>query len=69
MGQWIDVNKIVYIRDDIANNLIRYNGLRVIKTDEFRKNLGISNNQSIPTERDIIATIMKIFAKKMGKAI
>ena len=69
MGQWIDVNKSVYIRDDIANNLIRYNGLRVIKTDEFRKNLGISNNQSIPTERDIIATIMKIFAKKMGKAI
>ena len=66
MGQWIDVNKSVYIRDDIANNLIRYNGLRVIKTDEFRKNLGISNNQ---TERDIIATIMKIFAKKMGKAI
>ena len=37
MGQWIDVNKSVYIRDDIANNLIRYNGLRVIKTDEFRK--------------------------------
>ena len=69
MGQWIDVNKSVYIRGDIANNLIRYNGLRVIKTDEFRKNLGISNNQSIPTERDIIATIMKIFAKKMGKAI
>ena len=69
MGQWIDVNKSVYIRDDIANNLIRYNGLRVIKTDEFRKNLGISNNQSIRTERDIIATIMKIFAKKMGKAI
>ena len=66
MGQWIDVNKSVYIRDDIANNLIRYNGLRVIKTDEFRKNLGISNNQSIPTERDIIATIMKIFAKKNG---
>ena len=69
MGQWIDVNKSVYIRDDIANNLIRYNGLRVIKTDEFRKNLGISNNQSIRTERDMIATIMKIFAKKMGKAI
>ena len=45
MGQWIDVNKSVNIdvnidvniRDDIANNLIRYNGLRVIKTDEFRK--------------------------------
>ena len=56
MGQWIDVNKSVYIRDDIANNLIRYNGLRVIKTDEFRKILEFQ-------------TIMKIFAKKMGKAI
>ena len=34
----------------------------MIKADEFRKNLGILNNQSIRREREIAAIIMKIFA-------
>ena len=38
--------------------------VRVIKADEFRKNIGITNNQSVLRERDIIATIMKAFAKE-----
>ena len=63
MSQWIDDNKNVYICGDLAYNLIRYNNLGVIKVGEFRKNLGISNNQSIQRERDIIAITMKIFAK------
>ena len=36
----------------------------MIEADEFRKNLGIKNVQSIRIEREIIATIMKIFAKE-----
>ena len=36
----------------------------MIKADEFRTNYGITNNQSIRTEREIIITIMKIFAKE-----
>ena len=47
MSQWIDDNKSVYIREDLAYNLIRYNNLGVIKAVEFRKNPGISNIQSI----------------------
>ena len=40
MDQWIDDdNKSVYIREDLAYNLICYNNLGVIKADEFRKNL------------------------------
>ena len=52
----------VYIREDLAYNLIRYGNLGVTKTDRFRKNLGILNNQSIRREREIVAIIMKIFA-------
>ena len=63
MGQWTDDNKSVHIREDLAYNLICYNSLGVIKPDEF-ENLRISNNQSIRIEREIIASIMKIFATK-----
>ena len=65
MGQWIDDNKSVYIREDLADYLICCNNLGVIKADEFKKNLGIKNNQSIRNERDIIAAIIKIFAKEI----
>ena len=34
------------------------------EANEFRKNLGVKNDQSIQKERNIIATIMKIFAKE-----
>ena len=36
----------------------------MIEADEIRKNPGITNNQSIRIEREIIATIIKIFAKE-----
>ena len=65
MGQWIYDNKGAYICKNLAYYLIRYNSLGVIKADEFRKNLGIKNNQSIRNEREIIAAIMKIFAKEI----
>ena len=61
MGQWIGV----YICEDLAYFLICYNNLGAIKVDEFRKNLGIKNNQSIRNEREIIAAIMKIFAEEI----
>ena len=35
------------------------------EANEFRKNLGVKNDQSIQKERNIIATIMKIFAKEI----
>ena len=49
-----DDNKSVYIREDLAYNLIHYIKLGVIETDESRKNLGITNNQSIRIERKMI---------------
>ena len=33
MRQWIDGNKSVYIREDLAYYLIRYNNLGIIKAD------------------------------------
>ena len=36
----------------------------MIQADEFRKTLGLKNDQSIRIEREIIVIIMKIFAKK-----
>ena len=54
-----DDNKSVYIREDLAYNLIYYIKLGVIEADEFRKNLGITNNQSIRIERKMI-----LFAKE-----
>ena len=58
------MSKSVYIRQDLADKTIRYTNLGVIEADEFRKNLNITNNQSIRIEREIIAIIMKIFAKE-----
>ena len=56
MSQWINDNKSVYIRTrDLAYNLNCYSNLGVIKADKFRKNLGISNNQSVRREREIFA--------------
>ena len=57
-------DKCVYIRKDLAYKIIRCTNLGVIEADEFRKNLGITNNQSIRIEREIIARKMKIFAKE-----
>ena len=59
-----DDDKSVYICEDLACRIIRYTNLGVIETDEFRTNLGIKKDQSIRIEREIIATIMKIFAKE-----
>ena len=61
MGQWTNNDKSVYIRGDLAYKLIRYTNLGVIEADEVRTNLGITNNQSFRIEREIIATMMKIF--------
>ena len=64
----INDDKSVYIREDLAYNLICYSNLGLIKADKIRKNLGISNNQSIRRERKIIAKIIKIIAaKSMGR--
>ena len=65
MSQWINYGKSVYIREDPAYNLILYINLGSIKADEFRKNLGITNSESIGIEKEMIAIIMKIFAKEI----
>ena len=54
----------MYICEDLGCNLIRYNNLGIIKADEFRKNLGITNIQSVRRERDIKAIVMREFAKE-----
>ena len=54
----------MYIFEDLGCNLIRYNNLGIIKADEFRKNLGIANIQSVRRERDIKAIVMREFAKE-----
>ena len=54
----------MYIFEDLGCNLIRYNNLGIIKADEFRKNLGITNIQSVRRERDIKAIVMREFAKE-----
>ena len=59
-----DDDKSLNIHEDLACRIICYNDLGVIDADEFKKNLGIKNVQSIRIEREIIATIMKIFAKE-----
>ena len=64
MGQWIDDNKSVYIREDLPYNLIHYNNLGVIEADKFRKNLTIQKNQPVRIEREIIPKIMKLFTKE-----
>ena len=64
MGQWIDDNKSVSVREDLAYNLICYINTLVIKTDEFKNKNGITNNESARREIDIIVTIMKVFAEE-----
>ena len=64
LGQWIDDNKSVYIREDLPYNLIHYNNLGVIEADKFRKNLTIQKNQPVRIEREIIPKIMKLFTKE-----
>ena len=64
MGQWYNNDKSVYICEDLACKIICYSNLDLIEADEFWKNLGITNNHSVRIEREIIATIMKIFAKE-----
>ena len=64
MGQWIDDNKSVSVREDLAYNLICYINTLVIKTDEFKNKNGITNNQSARREIDIIVTIMKVFTEE-----
>ena len=64
MGQRINDDKSVYIREDLAYKLIHYIILGVKEADEFRKNLGGENDKSIRIEREVIAVIKKIFAKE-----
>ena len=64
MGEWINDDKSVYIRENLAYKLFRYINPGVPETDEFRKNLGVENDKSIGIERKIKAIVMKIFAKE-----
>ena len=59
-----DDDKSVYLNEDFAYKLIRYIDPGVAEANKFRKNLGVENNKSIWLEREIIAIIMKIFAKE-----
>ena len=54
----------MYAREDLAYKLIHPINLGVIEANEFRKNLGVQNDQSVRIEKEIIAIIMKIFAKE-----
>ena len=65
MSQWISDDKSVYICEDLAYKIIRYFNLGVIEADQFGKNLSVKNDQRIRIEREMIATIMKIFAQKI----
>ena len=64
MSQWIDDDKRVYIREDLAYKMICYMNQGVIEANEFRKNLGVENDKPIRIEKEIITMIMKIFAKE-----
>ena len=59
MDTWIDDNKSVYVCQDLGYNP------GVIEANEFRKNLGVENENSIRIEREMIAIIIKIFAKEI----
>ena len=63
-SQWINDDKRVYIPEDLAYKLILYINPIVIEANEFRKNLGFENDKSVRIEREIIAIIMKMFAKE-----
>ena len=60
-SQWINDDKSVYIREDLAYKLILYINPGVTEANEFRKNLGFENDKSVRIEREIIVIIMKIF--------
>ena len=64
-GKSIDDYKSAYLCEDLAYKLIFYTNADMIEVNEFRKKLGIENEQSIRIEREIIALIMKIFAKEI----
>ena len=55
----------MYVREDLAYKLIYYINQGVMETNEFRKNLCLENDQSIRIEREMVAIIMKIFAKEI----
>ena len=59
-----DDDKSVYLNEDFAYKLIRCIDPGVTEANKFRKNLGVENNKSIWLEREIIAIIVKIFAKE-----
>ena len=65
MKESIADDKSVYIREDLAYKIIRSINLGVIEVDEFKTHLDVKSNQSIQIEREIITTIMKIFANKI----
>ena len=44
MSQWINDDKSVYIREDLAYKTIHCINLDVIEADEFRKDLGVKND-------------------------
>ena len=43
----MDDDKSLYIPEDLAYKIICYINLRVIEADDFRKHLGVKNDQSI----------------------
>ena len=53
MTHCINDDKSVYIREDRAYKTICYTNLGVIEADEFRKNLGVKNDQLVRIERHI----------------
>ena len=59
-----DDDESVYLNEGFAYKLIRYIDPGVTEANKFRKNLGVESNKSIRLEREIIAIIMKIFAKE-----
>ena len=59
MDKWIDDNKSVHVCQDLVYNP------GVKEANEFRKNLGVENENSIRIEREMIAIIIKIFAKEI----
>ena len=65
MRKWINDDKSVYTHEDHAYRFVRYFNLGIIEADEFRKNLGITKNQSVRINRKMVAIIMKIFAKEI----
>ena len=53
----------MHLCEDLAYKLICYFNLGVIEANEFRKSLGVKNDQPIQVKRETIVIIMKIFVK------